>query len=130
MAYTSHLSSFVNGSVHSFNFSIMTTNLESPATTINRQTALIQDTDTGDTERQSITVSKETFAYLKCLQQLDTLWEYVYKALELSYGWKTADELMDDEYCQKNCAIRDMINEYMCISIGERVNCNTGMTEI
>jgi len=107
----------------------MNKNFESPATTEKGQSALISDTD-ADTERQSITVSKCTFAYLKCLQQLDTLWEYVYKALELSYGWKTADELMDNEYCSKSCAIRDMINEYLCISIDERVNCITGITEI
>jgi len=108
----------------------MLKNYESPATTIKGQTALIPDTDKGDTERQSITVSKETFAYLKCLQQLNTLWMYVYEALELSYGWKTTDRILNEEYHEKSCAVRDMINEYLCISIGENINSRSEITEI
>jgi len=38
MAYTNYLHSLVSGSVHSFNFNIMTKNEESPATTEKVQT--------------------------------------------------------------------------------------------
>ena len=80
--------------------------------------------------RQKLTVSETTYAYLKCLQQLDTLFACMYEALELDYGWKAADQIMQDEYSSKSCAIRDMINSYMCVSIGENINSRSEITEI
>jgi len=79
---------------------------------------------------KTITVSEDTFAYLECLYQLDVLYECMYNALELNYGWKTADRIMMDEYADKSGAIRDMINEYMCVSIGFNIDSRKEITEI
>jgi hypothetical protein len=81
------------------------------------------------TENQQITACKQTIAYLKCLQQLNALWESVYEALELNYGHKTAEEIMNG-YHDKHCDIRDMINDYMCISINEKMGIAGEITEI
>jgi hypothetical protein len=83
----------------------------------------------GETENQQVTVSKQTLAYLKCLQQLSELWECVYEALELSYGYKTAEEIMNG-YHDKSCEIRDMINDYMCVSISEQMSYKGRITKI
>ena len=81
-------------------------------------------------ESNNLKVSKETFAYLKCLQQLDTLWGFMYEALELNYGWKSTDQIMKDEYLEKSNAIRDMINSYMCVVISENINTAGEITKI
>ena len=79
---------------------------------------------------QKLTVSENTYAYLKCLRQLNTLWECIYKALELDYGWESADEIMQEEYHDKSEAIRDIINSYMCTSIYDRMSSIHEITEI
>ena len=80
--------------------------------------------------QQSITVSKETFSYLKCLQQTARLWECVYGALELNYGWQTAQEIMEGEYLETIYPVREMIEKYMCASISNNVCSNDEITEI
>ena len=79
---------------------------------------------------QKLTVSENTYVYLNCLQQLDTLYVCIHEALELNYGWQQTDRIMNNEYHEKSCAIRDMINSYMCASIGENINSRSEITEI
>jgi len=81
-------------------------------------------------EHKSVTVSKETFAYAKCLRHLNELWGLVYYALELSYGMETAEEIISNEYAIKSNAINEMILEYMCITICENAGGNKEFTKI
>lgn len=70
-----------------------------------------------ETTEIKLTVSEDTKSYIKCLQKLDELWECVYNALELNYGWKSAEEIMRDEFSGNCNAVRVVVNSYMCASI-------------
>ena len=85
------------------------------------QTALIHDTNANDAVRLKIKVSKETFAYLKCLQHLGALHALLEDALETYYDCRTAQRIMDDEYHKKYCAIRDMILLHMSYVIEDNL---------
>ena len=76
--------------------------------------------NTNENTGQKLTISNETQAYLKCLQQLRVLYGYVYNALELSYGWERADDIMDKKYNEKS--IYDFIRKYLFVSIDCRLD--------
>jgi stress-induced morphogen len=109
----------------------MRTNRENqePVNNSTRQDALVHETDGGDTERLKITISKETFAYLKCIQQLDLLYGLISEAIELDYG-SQVDEIINDKFHDKIVAIIDEVNKYMCISINENIGGIKKFTEI
>jgi len=81
-------------------------------------------------EVNKVTVSKITYAYLKCLQQLDELGNRMHEALELDFGSTTGDKIMQLEYCERSHAMRDLINKYLCISINDNINTESEITEI
>lgn len=83
-----------------------------------------------ETTDKKLTVSEQTNGYIQCLEKSNELWTSIYSALEKNYGWKTAEEIMDKEYYGVSCAIRKVINKYMCFSIEEHVNCKHEYTEI
>jgi len=114
-----------------FNFSFMTKTMKDYGTANNSTCTVTPDCESvTPTLSKTITLSEGTWAYLKCLQQLDTLFACVHEALELNYGWQSADRIMMDEYAVKSGAIRDMINGCMCASIGENINSTSEITEI
>jgi len=79
---------------------------------------------------QKITVGEQTLSYIKCLQQADILYSCLYNAFELNYGNRQAEDIMQREYHNKSNQIYEMINSYMCISIGENIGCSGELTTI
>jgi hypothetical protein len=83
------------------------------------------------TELTKVKVSQTTFAYMKCLQQLDTLWDCMDEALELFHcSSTTAEKIMVNEFAVIYMPIREMIAKYMCLSIGVNIKIRNEITEI
>jgi lipase chaperone LimK len=70
-----------------------------------------------DQELQMIKISKETHAFIKCLNQLDKTFDTIREALEILMGKECASNIMSKDISDKIHSIREGINNYICDSI-------------
>ena len=76
-----------------------------------------------DAENENVKVGKNTYAYLKCIQQSRMLWKCISDAIELNYGSLSVGEIMNKEYHPIAEEIDDFISTFIFVSITENL-CN------
>jgi hypothetical protein len=75
-----------------------------------------------------VTVSKKTMNFVECLIMLSDFQNKMYESLKDMYGATQADDMLIEVY-EKADPIKQLIKEYMCISIDDNI-CSNGFTEI
>ena len=74
------------------------------------------------------TVSQNSARFLDCLKSLETVYNKVNNALSHMYGGNYANTLLAQHYHEKHIAAKRAIQDFLCVSIDERIEYNS--TEI
>ena len=109
----------------------MTKMVESPATTINRQTAGVHDTDKVNHSEtiDDCFISRKTWSFLALVLAWNDLYGKVSDALIAMYGEKQGEEIIKEEFDKTSKKVESILYGFVNDSIRENI-CIIGFNKI